>query len=347
MSDNYRKLLSMAAYGDRNGCLQLIPKMSADDINTPIDDQGTTFIQKAITFNDYEVVTMLLKYGANPNKLNNSKISCWSYACSNRDVNALLCLSAYVKHEDNEEAIFQLFKNLLPKDHIIPASDSLEYEPNIIRVLDVLFESQPVQWMQSCETYTTTYLHIAIDKGYTDVAQYLLQKGYANFLTHIDEDGKTPIQVAEKKYKEQQTQRQRSWSFELGHERQAYHYDNEDDDDEEEDDDEENGEEEDGDEDNSENDGFYSDSTEEEEDEEDEQDDDEDEDVSLGSQDTPPRATIRTNQWHKNSNPFDSAMENISVSTSNDEDKRSDVTNSNIYEIQKYANVCMLYVLCM
>lgn len=184
-----QNLLKMAMSGDRNGCLQSIPTMSAMELNTIIDpNDNSTFLSKACTFGEVAVMEKLLKHGAVPSA------AAWISGVKSGSMELIRPLASYITPANVPNAIFDLLDNKL--------SGNFFHQLDIIK----LFLEGPncAEWValgkHNKEGGTSTYIHAALTSELITVAKYLTEiDGCQDFLLSLDDEGLSPLQLAETK----------------------------------------------------------------------------------------------------------------------------------------------------
>ena len=85
-----QKLIKLAMSADRKGCLESIPSMTADELNTTIDANGSTFLSKAASLEELEVVEALLNHGAIPTT------TAWVGALKSNNLTLILTMASHL-----------------------------------------------------------------------------------------------------------------------------------------------------------------------------------------------------------------------------------------------------------
>ena len=60
LPNSFKKLLNLFKANNMKGCLEVIGGMSVEEVNTPVDGEGTSLLMKGIESNQLDLVDCLL-----------------------------------------------------------------------------------------------------------------------------------------------------------------------------------------------------------------------------------------------------------------------------------------------
>jgi hypothetical protein len=173
-------LATLASSGNRNGCLEVIPTLQSDEINTIIDPlNNLTFLHRACQLKEVAIVTSLLQHGADISITNSLGKTCWSVAASEASLSILTALAPYV-NPTLSNSLTALIGSKLSETDILP-------------ILLILLSRHQSEWVDL--HHESVHLSVFLERF--EILKFLLHSGFEVCLRKPDGHGLTPLQVAE------------------------------------------------------------------------------------------------------------------------------------------------------
>lgn len=173
-------LTALASRGDRNGCLNLIPTLQLNEINTIIDPiHGLTFLHRACQLEEQMIVKSLLQHGADISLQDKSGQTCWTIAIKAGLISILKDMVEFLR-PNVPNVLTDLIGSLLP-------------ESDVVSLLHELLRNDQSEWVDSSHEC----VHLCVFLERFEVLQVLLQSGFEQSLRIPNSHGLSPLQVAE------------------------------------------------------------------------------------------------------------------------------------------------------
>ncbi len=168
--------------------VQIISSLTREEANAVVDSQSKiTLLMKSCDLGDEEMSRLLILNGANPKSTAADGTNCLQRAIAKGNVGIVRALRM---HYSDEECFVLLSYTI---------SKWIDNEEKALEIVKILL-SESVEHFLESHPSSSTCLHAAAKAGFPKLASLLLSHGCEPQLVVVNDEGFSPIQVAEARY---------------------------------------------------------------------------------------------------------------------------------------------------
>jgi len=179
LPNSFKKLLNLFKANNMKGCLEVIGGMSVEEVNTPVDGEGTSLLMKGIESNQLDLVDCLLLNGADVSLVTAGGKSAIKLACDCKDLSMLRLIFKYCSTEKVPFAIFDLLSSSATDEIILEILCGVERS-----FFDVIKDH-------------FTVLHMCIERRRVSVLKAFVSMNLSHLFLINDASGWNALQFAE------------------------------------------------------------------------------------------------------------------------------------------------------